>query len=213
MLIENNNKDEKIISYDQFEYVASQSCGIKLNRYLLYSTRPKNLSNNYSVRIDIYEKHQMTYRGTWHLSIPFLFLPVNRLSALLFLPYQQSLISFKCLIKCENGECIKYLNKENSFCRCYSGWSGIKCNIKINCKSCSSDSICIGSINNRSICICPLMKFGIGCFLSSSCPINGCLNNGQCIPLDMNLSYSCICSDKYYGSRCQFIKFKLQIYL
>jgi len=212
MLIDNDN----IHSYDQFEYIASQTCGIKLNRYLLYSTRPKNLSKNYNVRIDAYEKHQMTYRGSWHLSIPFLFLPVNRLSALLFLPYQQSSISLKCLIKCQNGECIKYLNKEYSFCRCYSGWSGIECDIQINCQSCSSDSLCIGSINNRSICICPLMKFGRRCLLSSSCPENVCQNNGQCIPTDMSLSnndYSCICSDQYYGLRCEYIKAKLDIYL
>jgi hypothetical protein len=214
MLIDNDS--EEIDSYDQFEYIASQSCGIKLNHYLLYSSRPKNLSKNYSVRIDAYEKQTMTYRASWHLSIPFLFLPVNRLSALLFMPYEQSSISLKCLRKCKNGQCIKYLNKEESFCRCYSGWSGIECNIPINCQNCSLDSLCIGSINNRSICICSLMKFGRRCLLSSSCPENACRNQGQCIPTDMSLSnndYSCICSDEYYGSRCEYIKAKLDIYL
>jgi hypothetical protein len=212
------DEDELIDSYDQFEYIASQSCGMKLNRYLLYSNRSKNLSKTYHVRIDAYDKNTMTYRGSWYLSIPFLFLPVNRLSALLFLPYQQSLSSSKCLMKCEHGECIHYLNKEDeeSFCRCYSGWSGIQCNIPINCQRCSSDSICLGSMNNQSICICPLMKFGPRCLLSSSCPKNACQNNGQCIPTDMSLSkndYSCICSDQYYGLRCEYLKSKLDIYL
>src|SRR6185312_12652091 len=39
MLINNDNEYEQIDSYDQFEYIASQTCGIKLNRYLLYSNR------------------------------------------------------------------------------------------------------------------------------------------------------------------------------
>jgi hypothetical protein len=216
MLISNDNQYEQIISYDQFEYVASQSCGIKFNRYLLYSTRPKNISKNYSIRIDAFEKHSMTYRGSWHLSIPFLFLPVNRLSALLFMPSKQSSLSLDCLTRCQNGECVKYINKENSFCRCYSGWSGVECDIKINCESCSSDSICLGRINNRSICVCPLMKFGVRCLLHSSCPENACQNDGQCIPADMSVSnsdYSCICSEQYYGLRCEYIKAKLDINL
>ena len=205
-----------IDSYDQFEYVASQSCGMKLNRYLLYPNRPKNISTNSSIRIDVYEKNSMTYRGSWHLAIPFLFLPVNRISALLFMPYQQSSLSSSCSIKCENGECIQYRNNAQSFCRCYSGWSGLKCDLSIDCQSCSSDSICLGSNNNQSICICPLMKFGPRCLLLSSCPKHACQNHGQCIPADMTLSnkdYSCICSDQYYGSRCQYLKAKLEIYL
>ncbi|CAF2966223.1 unnamed protein product [Rotaria sp. Silwood2] len=214
MLIDQN---QYINSYNQFEYIASQNCGIKLNRYLLYSTRPKNISNNYTIRIDAFEKYSLTYRGSWHLSIPFLFLPVNRISALLYIPsYRQIPIISNCFKKCINGECIKYLNKEYIFCRCFSGWSGIQCDIKINCQSCSSDSICIGYINNQSICICPLTKFGRRCFLKSLCPKNACLNNGQCIPTDItiyNNHYYCICSDNYYGSKCEYRKAKLDIYL
>jgi hypothetical protein len=155
MLIDDNDEREEIDSYDQFDYSPSQTCGIKLNRYLLYSTRPKNISKNYSLHIDIFEKRTMNYRGSWHLSIPFLFLPVNRLVTLLIIPYYSIPISSQCSIKCNHGQCIKYINKEKYFCRCLSGWSGIRCDIPINCQSCSLDSICIGSINNRSICICP----------------------------------------------------------
>ncbi|UJR18896.1 hypothetical protein I4U23_022024 [Adineta vaga] len=42
--------------------------------------QPKLLSNNYSIRIDLYEKKTLDYWGSWHLSIPFLFLPVNRIA-------------------------------------------------------------------------------------------------------------------------------------
>ena len=111
LLIDNdNNQYQQINSYDQFQYVPSQTCGIKLNRYLLYSTRPKNISKNYSINIHIYEKHTMIYRGSWYLSIPFLFLPVNRLSALLFIPSEQNSILLNCPIICQNGQCIKYIN-------------------------------------------------------------------------------------------------------
>lgn len=213
MLIDEN---QIIHSFNQYEYIASQSCGIKLNRYLLYLTRPKNISKNYFIRIDTYEKHSISYRGSWHLSIPFLFLPVNKISSLIYIPYEQPNIISSCSIKCVNGECIKYLNKEVLFCRCFSRWSGTQCNIKLNCQYCSSDSICVGSVNNRSICICPMKKFGPRCLLTSVCPRNACQNNGQCVPADMSISnshYSCICSDNYYGSICQYRKAKVDIYL
>jgi hypothetical protein len=159
----------------------------------------------------------MTYRGSWHLSIPFLFLPVNRLTALLVIPYHSIPISSQsCSMTCNNGECMKYINKEKYFCRCFSGWSGVECDIPINCQSCSSDSICIGSVNNRSICICPLTKFGPRCFLSSSCTINACQNNGQCIPADLSIpgsDYTCICPDQFFGPKCEYIKAKLDVLL
>ncbi|CAF3588325.1 unnamed protein product [Rotaria sordida] len=47
MLIDDNDEEQKIDAYDQFVYIAKQSCSIKLNRYLLFSTRPKNVSKNY----------------------------------------------------------------------------------------------------------------------------------------------------------------------
>ncbi|CAF3545057.1 unnamed protein product [Rotaria socialis] len=202
------DEEENINSYNQYEYIASQSCGIKLNRYLLFSKRPKNMSKNYSIRIDAYEKHSITYRGSWHLSIDFLFLPVNRISTLLYLPYERTPILYNCFATCINGECVQYLNKNYLSCRCFSGWSGIQCDIKLNCQRCSSDSICIGSINDRSICICPMMKFGPRCLLISVCPKNACQNNGQCIPADISVSDS-----HYYGSKCEYRKGQPDIYL
>ena len=61
---------------DRFVYIAKQSCSVKLNRYLLYQSRLKNISRNYSVRIDTFEKNAMTYIGSWHYSMTFTFLPV-----------------------------------------------------------------------------------------------------------------------------------------
>ncbi|CAM4828686.1 unnamed protein product [Rotaria magnacalcarata] len=214
MLIDDTDERQKIDSYDQFDYAPSRSCGIKLNRYLLYSTRPKTISKNYSVHIHIFEKHTMTYRGSWHLSVPFLFLPVNRLVTLLIIPSYPISILSDCSIKCEHGECMKYLNKDKYFCRCFSGWSGVRCNISMNCKSCSIGSICVGIVKKRPICVCPLTKFGPRCLLTSLCGINACENNGKCIPTDLSVSgndYSCICPDQYFGSKCQYIKVRLDL--
>ena len=210
MLIDDEDREQRIHSSDLFDYQPSQSCAMKFNRYLLYPTRPKNMSMKYSVRIDIYEKRTMQYRASWYLSIPFLFLPVNRLVARLMIPYSPMEMISSCSLNCHHGECLKYMNKEKEFCRCYSGWSGIECNISYDCQSCSFDSICIGRIDHRSICLCPLTKSGPRCFLRSSCPLNACQNNGQCIPADTS-DYHCICSEAFYGSKCQFIKARLDV--
>ena len=52
------------------------------------------------------------------------------------------------------------------------------------CSDCSSDSICVGVIHNRSICICPPHKGGPRCLLKLTCPIDQCWNNAECVVLD-----------------------------
>ena len=173
MLIDDNDERQNIEAYDQFVYTTKQSCSIKLKRYLLFSTRPKNLSKNYSVRIDTFHKNTMKYVGSWYFPIPFLFLPVNPLAVSLVLSNYPIQISSNCPITCNNGNCVKYLNEEKYFCRCHSGWSGIHCHIPMNCETCLFKSICVGSTNNQSICVCPLNKFGPQCSshnnMSSQC--------------------------------------------
>jgi hypothetical protein len=109
---------------------------------------------------------------------------------------------------------VKYVNKDKYFCRCFPEWSGIQCNIRINCQACSSDSTCIGSTNNRSICVCPIDRFGSQCQLTSTCPINACQNNGQCVPADVSIpgnNYTCICSDRFFGQNCEHRKATLDV--
>jgi hypothetical protein len=52
-LIDDDDDRQEINSYDQSIYVPRTSCGKPVNIYLLYSTRPKNSSKNYSVRVDV----------------------------------------------------------------------------------------------------------------------------------------------------------------
>jgi hypothetical protein len=79
-----------------------------------------------------------------------------------------------------------------SFCQCDRGWSGQNCTIPYNC-TCSSDSLCIGVLaNNRSICVCPINKWGSRCLLEDQvCQSNKnetCRNGGQCIYLLIHIS-------------------------
>ncbi len=78
-LIDDN--DQRIVnSYEQLTYLSVRDCKIKYHIYLIYSTRPKNETNNYSIHIDIYEKISLIYRESFLFPIYFSFLPVHRLA-------------------------------------------------------------------------------------------------------------------------------------
>ncbi|CAF4583556.1 unnamed protein product [Rotaria sp. Silwood1] len=214
-LVDDDDNQQEINSYDQVTYVPGMNCRKPINSYLIYSTRPKNNSKNYSIRVDAFDKASLAYLASWHLNIPFLFLPVNRLAAMITIPSYRPLSLNNCAFSCYNGVCTKYINKEKFFCKCYSGWSGIQCHLPAYCSDCSSDSICVGSIANRSICVCPLNKFGPRCFLKYLCPNNYCKNNGQCVVLDQRMteeSFFCFCSEQFYGPQCEHPKGELRIF-
>ncbi|CAF1363700.1 unnamed protein product [Rotaria sp. Silwood1] len=79
LLIDDSN--QRIIhSYQQLTYLYIQYCQIKLNFYLLYSTRPKHSTKHYSIHIDIYEKISFIYHGSFFKSLIFDFLPVYRIA-------------------------------------------------------------------------------------------------------------------------------------
>ncbi|UJR19278.1 hypothetical protein I4U23_022407 [Adineta vaga] len=210
-LIDNTN--ERIIhSYVKFTYLFVRDCKIKFYYYLLYSTRLKDQNKIYSIHIDIYEKKSSNYRGSLYFPILNNFLPVHRLNLTIQIPP----IDFngkKCSKnQCIHGKCIKYSNNDKTFCQCYPQWSGQYCSISYSFNyKCSSDSKSLGiDAQNRSICMCPLYKFGRRCFLKDiQCQSNNteiCNNHGECIPTDLNrqLSYTCICSKGYNGDHCQY---------
>ncbi|CAF1145233.1 unnamed protein product [Adineta steineri] len=204
------DQQREISSYhEQITYVPKRDCNTKFNLYLLYPDQPKNSSSNYSIHIDICNKTDLTYWGSWHLSIPFQFLPVNRIATQLFLSSneQPTICPLSCGI---HGTCIAYINKNSSyFCKCNQGYSGIYCQKEHNC-SCSSDSLCITS----SICICPINKFGSKCYLKHSF-CQSCENNGLCIPNDnrfhLTNNFTCLCQEEFYGIRCENTKNQIDI--
>ncbi|CAF5178794.1 unnamed protein product, partial [Rotaria magnacalcarata] len=101
------DEHRQIASYhEQIPYVPKRDCGIKFNIYLLYPNQPKNSSTNYSIHIDVFDTTTLTYWSSWHLSIPFQFLPVDRIATRLFIPSVKQIES--CPFSCRNhGRCIR----------------------------------------------------------------------------------------------------------
>ena len=209
-----DSEQRMIHSYEQFTYLSISDCRVKFHFYLLYSNRRRDSTKNYSIHIDIYEKVSLAYRGSLLFPIHFLFLPVHRLAFIIDIPRSNDTVLDSCLNDpCIHGKCIKYSNniEDRSFCQCNPGWSGQNCTIQHIC-SCASDSLCIGlSSNNRSICVCPLNKFGPRCLLINSICQNEnkskCENGGHCIPIDdyiiPNENFLCTCPDGFTGKRCE----------
>lgn len=212
MLID--EQEQVVTNHEQLTYMPIRDCNTKYNIYLLYPNRPKNLSVHYSIRIDAFHKITLTYWMSWYLSIPYSFLPVNRIASQLRIRDIENLEP--CPLSCgKYGRCMTYANnKYLYFCQCKQGYSGRLCNIKHSC-SCSDDSFCFSS----SVCICPLYKFGPKCYLKYSICQSGknpCKNNGICIPSDDRISlqtFTCVCQEGYSGDRCENQNSHIIIYL
>ena len=153
------------------------------------------------------------YRESVLLPILFPFLPVHRLGFIVNIPRNNDPMERCSNLQCNHGKCLRYSNNKSiSFCQCESGWSGRFCAIKSPCE-CSFDSLCVGiSTKNRSICLCPMNKFGPHCLLPQIINENiknfTCKNGDERIPREASLiptnEILCICPSCYYGKRCQF---------
>ncbi|CAF4010688.1 unnamed protein product [Adineta steineri] len=184
-------------SYEQVTYVPVINCDAKYNLHLLYQDRPKNMSKNYVVYIDAYNKRNLTYITSWIFPVQFPFMPVNRMSALLIIPTYQD-----CRLLCSDKYLESLRNVNTDSCQCHSDRIT---SIQYKC-NCSPDSICIGFINNRSICLCSLTKTGPRCYLNSICQVNTCMNKGICVPHDARHSFTnftCVCPEGFSGEICE----------
>ena len=126
-----HDQQNLIESSDQIDYLYIRDCNKKFNIYLLYATRPKNISANYSVSIDIFKKQTLEYRASWLFPIIFSFLPVYRMAIQLQIP-RKKIVTQNCkTLKCGiHGHCSQYVNTRTFFCLCNEGWSGIHCDIQ-----------------------------------------------------------------------------------
>ncbi|CAF1286612.1 unnamed protein product [Rotaria sordida] len=213
-----NNEYQTIESYDQIEFISVQDCGKKYHVNLLYSTRPKDRTQNYSVRINVYDQHSMEYHGSWNYPIIFPFLPVNRMAIILIIPVHQVIPICHALNCGSHGQCLKFVNSDEIFCKCNDGWSGKQCVTVSSSKfRCAPDSLTVGITNERPICVCPLNKFGSRCYLKRiSCSDSMCQNRGTCIVRDErmpSLKPFCICMKGYSGTNCEVKDTKIDILL
>ncbi|CAF1326178.1 unnamed protein product [Adineta ricciae] len=211
ILLIDDSDEQTIHSHEKLTYLSVRDCQMKFHLYLLYSTRPKNATRNYSIQIDIYEKISLHYRGSVHFPIDFPFLPVHRLAFHIEIPKHDQQLSTCSNLACQHGKCVKYLNNQQ-FCRCDFGWSGKYCQISHICTCNSLNSICIGtSAHNQSICVCDVNKFGPRCLINTVCQTTEktsmCQHQGQCVPTDdymmLDRKFRCICKQGFSGERCE----------
>ena len=173
LLLIDHSYERIIHSYERLIYLSMKDCQRKFHHYLLYSNHHQNLSkNNYSIHIDIYEQISLVYRGSFLFPIHFSFLPVYRLALQLTISHHNPTVDLCSKHQCVHGRCMTCSQSDTSnqtFCQCQSGWSGQYCTIPYDCM-CSPDSLCLGmsSLTNRSICLCPMNKFGSRCLLTHS---------------------------------------------
>ena len=212
-----DDNDERMIhSSEQFTYVPIKHCRQKFNIYLLYSTRPKDETNEYYIHIDIYEKETLNYRASLIKSLNFSFLPVHRVALQIDIPHALKQLRDCSDTRCYHGQCRQYFNDptHRSFCQCEREWSGRFCTIPYT-STCSSDALSLGVLaNNRSLCVCPMNKIGARCLIDDGiCRNTTCLNEGKCISVDeygmAEKKFVCICSKGYTGNRCEIVRTKL----
>jgi hypothetical protein len=219
-----DNKNEQIIqSYHRVDYLSIRDCGTKFHINLLYLSRPKSQHTSYSIRIDVFDVEMLEYRASWLYPIRFTFLPVYRLAIQLVVPSQRVKLVSRCSLKCgSHGNCTVYANIGSFFCRCDSGWSGPLCQSRFIC-DCATDSLCVGTWSNRSMCVCPMDKFGLRCYLTNAAcgnlPVTKqCKNGGRCIPTDQRIpksvlpSITCACPESFQGAQCQNLQTRLDIF-
>ncbi|CAF4303137.1 unnamed protein product [Rotaria sp. Silwood2] len=208
------DNERNIESKDYIEYWAIRDCDTKFDVYLLYSSRPKNPSKNFSVVIDAFNKLTLKYRASWIFPIQFPFLPVHRLAVRLIVPTSTIGPHESCTPSCIHGHCSTYVNNRSStFCRCQSGWTGLQCNIQYTC-DCASDSLCV----DNSTCVCPTNRFGPRCYLlQSTCHSGFCKNDGRCVSNDIRHAHLqqrkavCSCSEEFSGDYCERRNIRIDI--
>ncbi|CAF3940064.1 unnamed protein product, partial [Adineta steineri] len=187
-------------SYEQITYKSLINCNTKYNMHLLYQNRPKDMMKNYTIYIDAYDKVNLAYLTSWIFLVKFLYMPVNRMSAQLMIPAKQD-----CHLLCSDKYLKSLTNDNMQSCQC-SNWVNSFSTIQHRC-DCSSDSMCVGFKENRSICLCPLNKTGPRCYINSICQMNNkCMNNGTCISYDSRRSltnFTCVCPDGFSGEVCE----------
>jgi hypothetical protein len=205
------DQNQIIHSYEQFMLQTTEYCDLKYNLNLLYKSRPKNQSVNYAIYIHAYNIYDLSYYSSWILPVKFLFLPVNRIAAHLIIPLHGNATVDQCPLGCgDHGHCNVFINNGKSFCRCDSGWSGQRCEVQNNDSYCSPDSLYLVTVNKRSICVCPISKYGPRCFLHQLCTEDICKNGGICIVVDDQLfpylnRRICICKEGYSGTHCEIV--------
>ncbi|CAF1367160.1 unnamed protein product [Didymodactylos carnosus] len=198
--------DQNMTSIYREQILYVSDCEKRYQIYLLYRNRLKLNYQNYSVRLDIYSIHRFDntihFRTSFYYTIPFTFLPVNRLLISLNISDEQPQMTFGDKFSCQNGKYYQYENLNKTYCRCNTGWFGKFCHLRHEC-NCSPQSICA-----ELSCVCPLGKFGPLCYFPEklTCKNIVCQHGGTCIPRDQRIlekDSQCVCTEEFEGQFCE----------
>ena len=110
---------------------------------------------------------------------------------------------------CYQGTCMAIPQTGASYCQCFTGWTGPRCNIRNNCDSqCKNGASCFNTINGF-VCSCAPGFTGLNCEtstnqvdLSLSCSNFLCLNGGTCYNNFFGKA-ECQCRRGYIGLNCE----------
>ena len=180
----------------------------------------------YSIRIETYERKptdEPSLIAVWQYALTFDHLPVSRLAKVLRLPGTRHPHNPCSLDPCNgNEDCQPLINEPRRYlCLCRSHYTGPNCSLRDErCARgyCAPGSVCKASYrghllgNARPLCICPFSRFGDRCSMQSDrCVTGACENNGSCFVTSQPESVFCLCSEHFYGSKCQWRKAQMQL--
>ncbi|CAF4289256.1 unnamed protein product, partial [Didymodactylos carnosus] len=201
------SKTGVVLAYERIIHY-TKSCSSKHLRTLVYPY-PRLAITDFYVRIEAFGEDYVKndgihYLASWYFEVLFPFLPVNHLSGILNVPEKGVTIESCKKVMCNNGYCVKYINSDREYCRCYNGWQGMLCDVKDKWK-CTDDSIHV--TRSRSdlspICVCASGKNGQTCSGTLNCLSGSCKNGATCIQVDLrSVEFICICAEGYYGIDC-----------
>ena len=179
-------------------------------------------SHPYSILIETYQtNHQqlhLNFIGLWKYPIFFDRLPVYRFAKVLRfgkLPLENDKNSCSSNPCHGRQKCHPLINDPSKYlCLCPSNFTGENCSIEDQqCTSgyCSAEALCKPNYrrqlqgNTYPYCICPFNRYGDRCDISHDpCQSNPCLNNGLCVRSSTPYQVNCVCSNRFFGSLCQW---------
>jgi hypothetical protein len=184
--------------------------------------------HRYSVRIEGYElkmNEKPRIIAAWQYPIYFDYIPVFRLAKVLRLSQLKMEINPCSSKPCkQNQQCQPVLNSLSKYiCLCQSNLTGDNCSVKDRLciegycyfqALCKPNSRHLLRENQLPYCICPLNRFGERCDIEyDQCASNPCQNGGSCFPTSKLQQFLCLCTDSYYGEKCELRKPRIQLYI
>lgn len=212
-------REEDQLKKKLIHFVYSRSSEFVEKKRKRYRNRSSVLNEHpYSIQMELYQIGKDIFPiGLWIYPILFDHLPVYRLSKVLRLKEEEEMNPCSLNPCKENEQCWRIINENWKWiCLCKSNLTGE--DEECHQGFCFGNSFCrsnrrrIHSGSDVPYCICPLNYFGVHCsLLNERCRSNPCENGGRCISSIKPAEMICLCSEQYFGERCQMKKSEMKL--